>query len=236
MLNKKDDLGYNQIWEDRVVTRIRADRRNNLFVEKIRRHPSGKILEIGCGSGFNAYQLALKTGQEVLAIDICEQFIAHAKKTYSLPNLRYEHRNFHHFDDFEGESFNFVVGDGILHHLYHQLDSSFSKIKKLLKPDGRILFLEPNIENPFAFCLFTLAFMRKWALLDPDEMAFSKRWIGKRLTQNGFNQIDIQYRDFLVPNTPNALINMVVSTSNFLEKVPGIKRWSQSIFIDATVF
>lgn len=53
-----------------------------------------------------------------------------------------------HSLEFEDESFDFVYGCAILHHLDYVL--ALDEIYRVLKPDGRILFVEPLGINPVA--------------------------------------------------------------------------------------
>jgi hypothetical protein len=41
--------------------------------------------------------------------------------------------------------------------------------------------------------------MRKWAKLEPDEMALRKRNIKKQLQRAGYTNMKIGYKDFLLP-------------------------------------
>ena len=40
--------------------------------------------------------------------------------------------------------------------------------------DGRIIFLEPNLHNPYVYLIFSRPKLRQRARLEPDEMAFSR--------------------------------------------------------------
>jgi 2-polyprenyl-3-methyl-5-hydroxy-6-metoxy-1,4-benzoquinol methylase len=194
-----------------------------------------RILEIGCGTGELAALIASRTKAQVTGSDICAPFIEEAIKKHRLPNLEFMVLDFNHPEILAGLQFDYIVGNGILHHLYTNLDKSLLQIKKILKTGGsKIIFLEPNLYNPYCFLIFnTTKKMRKWAKLEPDEMALCKRNIKARLQRAGYVDIKIEYRDFLLPNTPESLIKAVISTGRILEKTPLLKMVSQSIFISA---
>lgn len=234
MENIKDDRGYNQVWGDSKATRIRAQRRCEYMISQMDVAPEKSIMEIGCGTGSNAFMLAQKSGMKVLGTDLCVPFVEEARQKFQHANLRYDVLDFNRAEEFKGETFDYIIGNGILHHLYHHLDEAFVNMKRLLKPGGKIIFLEPNIYNPYIYLIFSYASMRKRAHLEPDEMAFSKGWVSEKLQKAGYSNIKVEYRDFLLPGIPDFLISPSVVFGGVLEKIPGVKAVSQSIFISAT--
>jgi 2-polyprenyl-3-methyl-5-hydroxy-6-metoxy-1,4-benzoquinol methylase len=235
MAEIKDDRGFNQVFKETKTNKYRAGRRNNYFADMVNQNRVNDILEIGCGLGDLSYFLAANSKNNVLGTDICVPFIDKAKLNYKLTNLEYMVMDFNYPEVLKGKKFDYIVGNGILHHLYYNLDSSLVKIKNLLKEGGKIIFLEPNLINPYCFLIFnTTGFFRNWAKLEPTEMAFSKKYISKKLIRAGYRNIEIQNKDFLVPGTPFFLAKPIVFFGNIIEKVPGLKLLSQSIFICAS--
>lgn len=233
MANIKDDRGYNQVWGDSKSTRVRTERRCDYMISQMQVLPNKSIMEIGCGTGKNAYMLAKKTGMQVLGTDLCVPFIEEAKETHRLTNLRYDILDFNKADQFKGEKFDYIIGNGILHHLYHHLDSAFANMLHLLKDKGKIIFLEPNIYNPYVYAIFSYPTLREKAHLEPDEMAFSKSFVTEKLEKTGYKNVKVEYKDFLLPGIPDFLITPSVIIGDVLEKIPGVKNVSQSIFISA---
>jgi 2-polyprenyl-3-methyl-5-hydroxy-6-metoxy-1,4-benzoquinol methylase len=238
MASITDDRGYNQGFKHSKAFLKRTDYRCKTISDNFDKH-TGNILEIGCGTGLHAYLIAkMNKKVNVVSTDICESFIESASKTYKLPNLRYEVLDFNDKAGVEkllkknGE-FDYIFGDGILHHLFYELKNSIHSIKVLLKKGGKLLFWEPNILNPYCFFIFKFKFFRKLANLEPAEMAFSKKHMAKILKEEGFSDIDISHRDFLLPVTPDSLIPCVESVGRVCEKMPLVSRLSQSIFISA---
>jgi SAM-dependent methyltransferase len=195
--------------------------------------PNKSVMEIGCGSGKNAFLLAQKTGMKVLGTDLCEPFIKEAREHFILPNLRFDLLDFNKAPEFKGEQFDYIIGNGILHHLYFHLDEAFLNMRSLLKKNGKIIFLEPNLYNPYVYLIFTVPFLRTKTNLEPDEMAFSKDFITKKLLKAGYKDVKVEYKDFLLPGIPEVLITPSVKAGNLLEKIPFVKKVSQSIFISA---
>ena len=238
MTNIKDDRGFNQVWADTESTRIRAERRcdymiSQMTVSDVSKTSDTSVLEIGCGTGKNCFMLAQKTGMKILGTDLCVPFIEDAKKNFQLPNLRFDILNFNDADQFKGEKFDYIIGNGILHHLYHHLDEAFVNMKHLLKENGKIIFLEPNIFNPYVYLIFSYNSLRLKVRLEPDEMAFSKSFVTKKLTNSGYKNIKVEYKDFLLPGIPEALIKPSIIIGDIIEKIPLLKCVSQSIYIVA---
>lgn len=234
----KDDRGYNQGFKITNALKIRTKRRCRIITENFDKKKA-HALEIGCGMGLHAYFIAKENPDiEVIGTDICEPFIEKASKKYKLKNLRFEVLDFNNRKAVQQllkkeEQFDYVYGDGILHHLYFQLGSTITKLNNLLKPGGKLLFWEPNICNLYCFLIFKFGYFRKKANLEPGELAFTKKEITKLLQLNKFSDIKIVNADFLLPNTPDFLINFSIATGNLIERVPALNRLSQSIFISA---
>jgi len=228
----KDDRGFNQIYEQSEANLIRLRRRADWMIEKMQPGAGEKILEIGCGTGYVSYYIAERTGLHVLGSDLCKPFIEEASEKYILPNLQYDTLDFNVAAESLNDRYNYIIGNGILHHLYYNLDNVLITFKKLLRPGGRIIFMEPNIYNPYIAAIFKNKALRKRAKLEPDEMAFSKRFISKKIQAAGFGNIDVRYKDFLLPGVPKWLVKPSISIGNLLEMTP-LKIVSQSILISA---
>jgi 2-polyprenyl-3-methyl-5-hydroxy-6-metoxy-1,4-benzoquinol methylase len=232
MASIQDERGYNQGFAPTPALKLRTRRRAEWISAEIPVHPSTMVLEIGCGTGELAKAIGEKTHGQVIATDLSPKFIEIAQAENQLPNVTFRVVNFK--EDTIPERFDRIVGNGILHHLYYSIDSSLERLFELLKPGGKILFFEPNLRNPYVYLIFSVPKLRQLTRLEPDEMAFTRSWIHTRLARAGFTNIDVQYRDFLMPNTPTAWIHSVASLSDRLEKMPGIQTWTQSLFITAS--
>jgi SAM-dependent methyltransferase len=122
--------------------------------DRIDRHVAdlrGKtILDYGCGRGEKA-MLYLKNGAEkVSAIDISEVYVEDLKQQAEAAGIDPARCDFRAMDahrlDFPDNSFDLVVGYGILHHLDPRI--AFKEIHRVLKPNGRVLLQEPLADNP----------------------------------------------------------------------------------------
>lgn len=235
MRSVRDDRGFNQGWAEGRATNLRAERRCDYMIAQMRTPGGGSVLEIGCGTGRNSFLIASKTGLRVLGTDLCVPFIAEANERFRLPNLRYAVLDFNKAASFEGETFDYIVGNGILHHLYYHLGEALGNMRRLLRPEGKLVFLEPNLYNPYVFSIFRIPHLRRLAHLEPDEMAFTTRHIASLLEAAGYRNIRVEYRDFLLPGIPDVFITPSIVVGSVLERIPLVRMLSQSIFISAAV-
>src|SRR5450432_275439 len=145
----QDDRGFNQIYEQNEVNLIRLKRRADWMIEAMEVDPAKKVLEIGCGTGYVSHYIAAKTNMQVIGSDLCKPFIEEAKRKFTLPHLSYEVLDFNEAAGTVHNKFDYIIGNGILHHLYYNLDKVFLTLKNLLNPGGKIIFMEPNLYNPY---------------------------------------------------------------------------------------
>lgn len=105
------------------------------------------VLEYGCGTGSYAFFL-VKHGAKVIGIDISEVGLDLAKARARDEGI--EDIVFLVMDaekmQFEDNSFDLVCGTGILHHLH--LSKALSELARVLKPEGKAIFIEPMGHNP----------------------------------------------------------------------------------------
>ncbi len=107
------------------------------------------VLEVGCGSGYLALELA-RAGHRVVGLDPGPEGIDLARRTLSLcqgqgaaPDLEYRQEEFMAWDD-AGQEFDALVFNLSLHHIA-DLDAAVAKTRRLLRPGGRVVI------NDFAF-------------------------------------------------------------------------------------
>lgn len=105
------------------------------------------ILNIGCGLGEEAVYLASK-GAKVIALDISSEMLNFTKKLarkYKVDNITY-HQMASENTLFKDASFDYIFGCNILHHV--NIDKAIREAKRLLKPSGIAVFVEPLSYNP----------------------------------------------------------------------------------------
>lgn len=114
-----------------------------------------KVLEIGCGTGNLTRRLGALVKEKgfIVGLDLSRKMIDIAKektKIASFVNALGEKLPF--VDD----SFDLVVGMGILHHL-PDLDTFFEEVSRIVKRKGRIVFSEPYKGGILEIVLFRKA-------------------------------------------------------------------------------
>lgn len=233
MTSIRDDRGYNQGYALVKSTEVRMRRRADFLLEGTEPSAGKSILEIGCGTGEISYWMAQKTSATVLGTDLCVPYITAAAERYTLPNLRYAVLDFNRAGEFQGERFDHIVGNGILHHLCSDLDGALANMRRLLKKGGTIAFCEPNYGNPYVYLIFTIGWLRRRARLEPDEMAFSRQFALAKLNEHGYQEVAVEYRDFLLPGVPEVFITPSIVVGDVAERVPLVRGLAQSLFIRA---
>ncbi|MDH4201284.1 MAG: class I SAM-dependent methyltransferase [Phycisphaerae bacterium] len=113
---------------------------NLAFLEQTGLVDNGKTaLELGCGSG----QLAsffYKKGVSIIASDISETAIDHARKLY--PDVMFQTHSAEELP-YEDGSFDIVMSFDVLEHLPN-VAQHLREVRRVLKPDGYYLFQTPN--------------------------------------------------------------------------------------------
>jgi SAM-dependent methyltransferase len=107
------------------------------------------LLDLGCGMGEETAYLA-KLGANVTAIDISDVGVSITKSRAEKNGLADRVRAIRMGadpTDFPADSFDLVHGLGILHHV--GLAAALKEVRRVLKPGGAAVFLEPLGNNPW---------------------------------------------------------------------------------------
>ncbi|MCW2600006.1 MAG: Methyltransferase type 11 [Frankiales bacterium] len=151
-------LAREQAFHDRrfsVGTRDAADKyyvatraSESFYVNRVLAAPAGsRALEYGCGLGSHASDLADR-GVRVDAVDLSPVAIEQAREEEAArgrTGVRFQVMDAHALS-YDDQTFDLVCGSGILHHL--ELSRAFAELARVLKPGGRVVFLEPLGHNP----------------------------------------------------------------------------------------
>ena len=232
-LNLADERGYNQIFAPIGATPVRQRRRSDWMLAQIERLGARRVLEIGCGTGENAAVLAADTRAEVVAVDISAAFVAIARERHPADNLRFERLDLFGDKLLEFGTFDMVCGNGILHHLVVELPRVLRALRSLTNPGGGMAFIEPNFLNPYCAFAFGTRIGRRFARLEPDEMAFKPRALRAALTEAGWQDVVVKMRDFLVPGLPLPLVKPTLAIEPLLEGSAVTSWLAQSHFMTA---
>ena len=149
---------------------------------------SKDVLDYGCGIGNFAKKVKKFNPNKIVAVDISEEAIKKAKNNLNKDNnIDFRVENCENLN-LDSDSFDIVYGGGILHHL--NLDKSLVELKRILRKDGKIIFVEPLATNP----LINLyrKFTPKARSIDEHPFKFSDL----RLIKKIFKSVEIKYYGF----------------------------------------
>lgn len=165
--------------------------------------PAGKVvLDYGCGEGRLTFALLERGAGRVTGIDVSEVRVEAARRRSEELGVagRCEFLVADaHATGFPDASFDLVVGTDVLHHL--DLRRALLEIRRVLKPSGRAVFVEPLAHNPILrFGRFLTPSGRT-----PDEHPFTvEDW---RLCASIFERFRHSEREFLtIPLMPLNLV------------------------------
>lgn len=119
--------------------------KNDFFTANLSTRKGG-ALDIGCGSGILAFELA-KYYDTVMGIDISENMLALARQKRVAPNIQYIHMDANKLVLDRG--FDLITSAATFHHLQN-LPSTLQAIKELLNPQGKVVLLDnvSEVETP----------------------------------------------------------------------------------------
>ena len=154
---------HNSLTDHKFDERRLINRLSRSFYSKGERSPiwgpvwsqvnlSGKqVLDYGCGDGGFSFLLASR-GAWVEGIDISDSLVKLATQSVpeGIPKPRFSVRDAH-ATGFADGTFDYVFGNGILHHL--ELEKAYREAARVLKPGGRAFFMEPMEQHPLLVLL-----------------------------------------------------------------------------------
>lgn len=171
---------------------------------------SGKsICEIGCGEGEITKVLASR-GAFVSASDISSEAVKRARKNNAefIPkqvdvqemdacNLLYKE-----------ESFDFVVGGGVLHHI--DINKASREISRVLKSGGKAVFVEPLAHNPIS---------NIWRRLTPSART-SNEWplSYSEISEMGKHFSSVKYQEFALLTLLSSFVYLITHSHKAKKK------------------
>ena len=194
---------------------------------------NSEILDYGCGTGASINKVIYFNPKKVIGIDISEISIQKAKdKIKSNFNVELIVGNCEK-TKFNDNTFDIVYGTGILHHLDIKL--CLEEIQRILKPGGRLLFIEPLGTNPI---------INLYRKLTPKSRSRDEHPLVNddfNLIQNKFGKLQVKYYGFLtliffpLYGSPknSAIFSMLKNIDQYLFKIKFFRKLAWSVLIIA---
>jgi SAM-dependent methyltransferase len=183
--------------------------------------PEDRVLEVGCGMGRYSLPLADR-GIDVEGLDLSPVLLERLRSfdggSHALP--------LHCMDILDapaalGVRFDAVIGFFTLHHL-HDLTASFAAAAQLLKPGGRVAFLEPNpLYAPYYLQILLTPGMT-WRG-DGGIVRMRPGFIRRAMVQAGLHPEATQTFGFFPPLLANTALG--AQAERALERIPWLAPW-----------
>lgn len=223
------EQGPGQVWNwESPAGKRRWARRVKMLGSHLQ--PEMTVLELGCGTGYFTSEL-VRSGAEIVAIDVSPDLLEIARTQHAAPNVRYELQNAYAMSYPDG-SFDSVLGSSVLHHL--EIQPALREIHRVLKPGGTIFFTEPNMLNPQIAVQKNVPWIKRRLGDSPDETAFFRWPLRRSLEKGGFREVRIEPFDFLHPALARRFIGPAQAINRVLEKMPVISEFAGSLYIRAS--
>jgi SAM-dependent methyltransferase len=124
-----------------VHPKHRLTRYHDFFVERVER--GERVLDVGCGKGELAHDLAERGGASVVGIDVLSEKIAFARERFAHPQVEYAEADVYGFES--GEPFDAVVLSNVLEHLAER-EALLRRIVAVARPT-RLLIRVPAFDR-----------------------------------------------------------------------------------------
>lgn len=126
-----------------IVAGLLSSAFENLFPSRV-----GDLLDLGCGTGFY-YPLLKRHADRITGVDVSREMLRDARQTILANGLEHCHViESSAFDlPLKDQSFDVVHCWDFFHHVSN-VGGTLSEITRVLKPNGRLILVEPNLINP----------------------------------------------------------------------------------------
>jgi len=209
---------------------LRLDERASLAIRYARLREGVTVLEPGAGNAEFTKRIAV-SGARIIGVEIAPKQVELAKQYLrNFPQATVVVGDISRLD-FPDAAFDAVVGNSVLHHF--DLNIALPEIRRVLKPGGVFFFTDPNMLNPQIAMEKNIPWIGRALQNSPDETAFFRWGVKRRLKRCGFKNVWVKPFDFLHPATPQGWISFAQKTSHLLATIPFIREIGGSLQIYA---
>lgn len=182
--------------------------------------PDARVLEIGCGMGRYTIPMA-KRGVAVEGLDLTPELLERLRSFEGGETVPLHCADILDAPPAVHGAFDAVVGFFMLHHL-HDLEGSFAAVARLLKPEGRVAFVEPNPFNPLYYMQITLSPGMTWKG-DKGILEMRRGLISEAMRRGGLELTGVKrfgfFPPFLANRGPAQRIERMIESIGLLEPV-----------------
>ncbi|MGH2687729.1 MAG: class I SAM-dependent methyltransferase [Actinomycetota bacterium] len=159
-----------------------------------------RVLEIGCGTGRYTLIMA-RQGMRVEGLDLTPELLETLRADAGDLDIPLHACDVIDCPPEMHGTFDMVIGYFVLHHL-HDLDASFAALTRLVRPGGKVAFMEPNPLNPLYYFQITLTPEMSWR---GEKGIFKMRpdLICGSMEQAGLRDLAVQRFGFFPPQVTN---------------------------------
>ena len=195
---------------------------------------NSEVLDFGCGIGSSLEKVIKFNPKKITGIDISEVSIRKAKnkvkETESEIELLVDNCE---QTKFNSNNFDIVYGTGILHHL--NMSMCLDEIKRVLKPGGKLIFIEPLGTNPLINLYRKLTPKSRskdeHPLVKLDFDLIEKKFINTKLKYYGF--LTLIFFPFYKSPKNSIIFKFLKIIDQFLFKLNIFKKFAWSVLIIA---
>lgn len=195
---------------------------------------NSEILDYGCGVGPTIEKVIKFNPKKITGIDISDVSISKAKEKFANSSSKIELL----VDNcenttFSDHKFDIVYGLGILHHL--QFSKCINEISRILKPEGKLLFIEPLGTNPI---------INFYRMLTPKSRSKDEHPLVLKdfeMIKSSFKNVNIKYYGFLTlvffpfySSNDSKIFKFLIKLDQLLFKNKIFRYFAWSVLITAT--
>jgi len=189
---------------------------DNKLISMLELSKNDMVLDYGCGIGVLSGKINCKL---IVGIDISKSLIRIAKERYKRFFIIADGENL----PFKQNVFDKTIGRGVLHHLSNP-KAGASEVKRVSKPNSKIIFSEPNNKNIFVLLVRKMLKTFK-ASYSKEQKSFNQYFL-KNLFPNsqiiyfGYISYILAFPDIFQIKFPIKIVKFFILFDEFLSKVP----------------